>query len=143
MCSSDLSAIMRGQDQLHIHIECVKPGVSRVLHAAAAALKPQWSPLSLDDRVYSALRIDGEDLAANDPVRLLASGVPGSRVEMRAFTIVVVGMQFAEGPGFVVLAGRTPAGGEITLPLPVNLGLVAPGETLLDSTCAIEPKERG
>ena len=133
------SAIMRGQDQLHIHIECVKPGVSRVLHAAAAALKSQWSPLSLDDRVYSALRIDGEDLTGKDPVRLLASGVPGARAEMRAFTIVVVGMQFAEGAGFIVLAGRTPAGGEITVPLPGRPGLVAPGETLLDSTCAIDP----
>jgi CDP-diacylglycerol pyrophosphatase len=133
------SAIMRGQDQMHIHIECVKPGVSRVLHAAAAALGHQWSPLSLDDRVYSALRIDGEDLSGVDPFRLLANGVPGARAEMRAFTIVVVGMQFADGAGFIVLAGRTPAGGETAVELPTTPGLVAPGETLLDSTCAIDP----
>jgi CDP-diacylglycerol pyrophosphatase len=133
------SAIMRGQDQMHIHIECVKPDVSRVLHAAAALLSPQWSPLWLNDRVYSALRIDGEDLAGKDPFRLLANGLPGARADMRAFTIVVVGMQFAEGAGFVVLAGRTPAGGEITLPLPARRGMVAPGERLLDSTCAIDP----
>ena len=133
------SAIMRGQDQLHVHIECVRPDVSRVLHAAVAKLKPQWSPLSLDDRVYSALRIDGEDLAGADPFRLLANGVPGARAEMRAFTIVVVGMQFAEGPGFAALAGRTPVGGELTGPLPTPEGLVPPGETLLDSTCAVDP----
>jgi CDP-diacylglycerol pyrophosphatase len=133
------SAIMRGQDQLHVHIECVRPDVSCVLHAAAATLKPQWSPLSLDDRVYSALRIDGADLSGKDPVRLLASGVPGSRADMRSFTIVVVGMRFAEGDGFAVLAGRTPAGGEITLPLATSRGLVPPGETLLDSTCAVDP----
>jgi CDP-diacylglycerol pyrophosphatase len=133
------SAIMRGQDQLHIHIECVKPGVSRVLGAAAPALKPQWSPLWLEDRVYSALRIDGEDLSGKDPFRLLASGVPGSRADMRAFTIVVVAMQFREGAGFIVLAGRTPAGGEIMAPLMPSRGLVPPGETLLDSSCAIDP----
>jgi CDP-diacylglycerol pyrophosphatase len=132
------SAIMRGQDQMHIHIECVKPGVSRVLHAAAAALGRQWSPLLLDDRVYSALRIDGEDLAGKDPFRLLANGVPGARADMRAFTIVVVGMQFADGAGFAVLAGRTPAGGENAVQLLTSRGLVAPGETLLDSTCAID-----
>jgi CDP-diacylglycerol pyrophosphatase len=119
------SAIMRGQDQLHIHIECVNPGVSRVLRAAAPALKPQWSPLRLEDRVYSAARIDGEDLSGKDPFRLLANGVPGARADMRAFTIVVVGMQFADGAGFIVLAGRTPR--------------VPPGETLLDSSCAIDP----
>jgi CDP-diacylglycerol pyrophosphatase len=133
------SAIMRGQDQMHIHIECVQPGVSRVLHAAAAALGHQWSPLSLDDRVYSALRIDGEDLAGADPFRLLADGVSGARAEMRAFTIVVVAMQFADGAGFAVLAGRTPAGGENAVQLVTSHRLVAPGETLLDSTCAIDP----
>jgi CDP-diacylglycerol pyrophosphatase len=119
------SAIMRGQDQMHVHIECVKPAVSRVLRAAAATLKPQWRPLWLDHRIYSALRINGEDLAGKDPFRLLAGGVPGARADMRVFTIVVVGMQFAEGAGFAVLAGRTP--------------MVAPGETLLDSTCALDP----
>jgi CDP-diacylglycerol pyrophosphatase len=133
------SAIMRGQDQLHIHIECVKPAVSRVLRAAAATLTPHWNPLLLDDRVYSALRIDGEDLAGKDPFRLLASGVPGSRADMRSFTIVVVGMQFADGAGFAVLAGRTPAGGETALPQPTSRGLVPPGETLLDSTCTADP----
>jgi CDP-diacylglycerol pyrophosphatase len=133
------SAIMRGQDQLHVHMECVRPDVSRVLRAAAATLKPQWSPLSFDDRVYSALRIDGRDLSGKDPFRLLANGVPGARAEMRAFTIVVVGMQFTEGPGFAALAGRTPAGGELTLSEPTHNGLVPPGETLLDSTCAIDP----
>jgi CDP-diacylglycerol pyrophosphatase len=133
------SAIMRGQDQMHIHIECVKPDVSRVLHAAAAGLKSQWSPLWLNDRVYSALRVDSEDLAGQDPFRLLANGVAGARTDMRAFTIVVVGMQFAEGPGFIALTGRTPVGGETVLPLPTRQGLVPPGETLLDSTCAIDP----
>jgi len=133
------SALMRGQDQMHIHIECVKPGVSRVLHAAAGALGHRWSPLSLDDRVYSALRIDGEDLAGKDPFRLLADGVAGARADMRAFTIVVVGMQFADGAGFIALAGRTPAGGENAVELLTTRGLVAPGETLLDSTCAIDP----
>jgi CDP-diacylglycerol pyrophosphatase len=133
------SAIMRGQDQLHVHIECVKPAVSHALHAAAATLRSQWRPVLIDDRVYSALRIDGEDLAGNDPFRLLANGVPGARADMRAFTIVVVGMQFADGAGFVVLAGRTPAGGELAAALATGRGLVPPGETLLDSSCAIDP----
>ena len=133
------SAIMRGQDQLHVHMECVRADVSRALHAAAAQLTPQWSPLSINGRPYLALRIDGEDLSGHDPIRLLANGVPGSRADMRAFTIVVVGMQFAQGAGFAVLAGRTPAGGENAVQLLTTRGLVAPGETLLDSTCAIDP----
>jgi hypothetical protein len=48
-------------------------------------------------------------------------------------------MQFREGAGFIVLAGRTPAGGEIMAPLMPSRGLVPPGETLLDSSCAIDP----
>lgn len=132
------SAIMRGQDQLHIHIECIKPGVWRTVHASAATLGSNWQPLQLDDRVYSALRIDGADLAGADPFKLLANGVAESRANMGAYTMVVMAMQFAEGAGFVVLAGRTPHGAEALLPLPTQPGLVAPGETLLDSTCAID-----
>jgi CDP-diacylglycerol pyrophosphatase len=135
------SAILRGQDQLHIHIECVKPGIYRELHAAAASLGDHWRALSIDGHVYSALRIDGEDLTHADPVALLASGLPDSRADMRAVTIVVVGMQFTDGAGFIALTGRTPAGAEAAL-MPVQHGLVPAGETLLDSTCAVDSAQR-
>ena len=135
------SAILRGQDQLHIHIECVKPNVYDAVHAVAATLGDRWQALSIDGHVFSALRIDGEDLSHADPIALLARGLPESRAEMRAFTIAVLGMQFANGAGFIELAGRTPAGAEAVL-LPVQERLVPAGETLLDSTCALDPAKR-
>jgi CDP-diacylglycerol pyrophosphatase len=42
-----------------------------------------------------------------------------------------------EGPGFLVLAGRTPTRADVLLGIRHD-GLVASGETLLDSSCAID-----
>ena len=49
---------------------------------------------------------------------------------MAAYTVIVAGVEFKDGPGFIVLAGRTPTRDAL---------LGAPGETMLDATCAIDP----
>ena len=72
---------------------------------------------------YQARRILGASLDDSDPFRLLANGLPGARANMRAFTLVVAGWQFADGPGFVLLAGKQVPG----------------GETLLDARCERVP----
>jgi hypothetical protein len=51
--------------------------------------------------------------------------------------VIVAGVEFKDGPGFIVLAGRTPTR-DALLGAP-GKGLVAPGETMLDATCAIDP----
>ncbi len=131
------SALARGQDQLHVHIECLQPRLQQALHAEAARIGAQWAPLSAAFP-YLAMRIRGEDLGAADPFQLVAGGVPGARAALGAYTIVVAGMQFDDGPGFVVLAGRTPTSAALLIG-PPHQGLVPPGETLLDSTCAVDP----
>jgi CDP-diacylglycerol pyrophosphatase len=109
----------RSQDQLHIHIECIRADVAAVLKAASPRITGGWSPLSLAGSQYQALRIMGEELTA-DPIELLADKLPAAKSAMGDYTLVVAGMDFKEGPGFVVLAGTGPA-----------------GELLLDSTCAV------
>ena len=56
---------------------------------------------------------------------------------MRAYTLVVAGARFADGPGFVLLAGPTAAGAAALLP--ASGGRVPPGETLLDASCESDP----
>jgi len=131
------SALARGQDQLHIHIECVQPGLHRALQAAAGGLSDHWSRLPSAEFPYYALRIRGPSLDNANPFELLVNGLPGARQSLAAYTIVVAGAQFDDGPGFIVLAGRTPTRPGLLGPRPA--GLVAPGETLLDSTCAVDP----
>jgi CDP-diacylglycerol pyrophosphatase len=110
----------RTQDQLHIHIECVRVEVAGTLRAAAPGIKRAWSPLAVGGWTYQAFRVMGEGLDDVDPIALLADELPVSRTAIGHYTLVVVGMSYREGPGFVLLAANGPA-----------------GELLLDPTCAI------
>lgn len=110
----------RSQDQLHIHIECLRKDVALALWRAAPRIADAWSPIAIDGRPYQASRVMGEELGGANPPVLLANGLPAARSAMGDFTLLVAGMDFEQGPGFVLLAG---IGGA--------------GELLLDSTCAI------
>ena len=116
----------RGQDQLHIHIECVGARLFAALHAQGSQLGDRWSSLRLSVWNYRAMRVMGPSLA-RDPVRLLADGVPGAREHMGAYTLVVVGMQFRDGPGFAIVTGRAVPGGELLLDGSCSLAHHLPG----------------
>jgi CDP-diacylglycerol pyrophosphatase len=109
----------RSQDQLHIHIECLRPDVYETLNREGGRLSGSWTPLVVAGASYSARIIAGEDLKDENPFKLLARGVPQAGKTVADYTLVVAGMQSRSGPGFIVLASPTAA-----------------GELLLDSTCA-------
>jgi CDP-diacylglycerol pyrophosphatase len=120
----------RSQNQLHIHVDCVRPDVRQAIEAHQAEIGPQWSPpkLWLGGQAYRARRIDGEDLGAHDPFKLLAEEDPQARADMGRQTLVLVGVAFADSkPGFVLLSHRAdPATGDKAI-----------GENLLDHDCAV------
>lgn len=120
----------RSQDQLHIHIDCIAPAVSRALGAHLGAVGPYWAPfpVQLAGHGYEAMRIDGASLGAANPFHLLASGLPPARHAMGDYTLVLVGATFPDGePGFVLLADRAR----------LAFGNHASGEDLQDHACAI------
>ncbi|KAA0108445.1 CDP-diacylglycerol diphosphatase [Mycolicibacterium sp. P1-5] len=110
------SAVARSQNQLHIHVDCLRADVHDALRSAAGAIGPVWAPLPvpLTGHTYWAMAVDGTDLDA-DPFRLLADGLEGARDDMGEYTLVVVGTATPRA-GFVVLADRaddvSEAGGE-------------------------------
>ena len=55
------AAAARSQDQLHIHMDCVRPDVKSALARLAPAIGPDWAPLPepLLGRRWRALRLDG------------------------------------------------------------------------------------
>jgi CDP-diacylglycerol pyrophosphatase len=110
----------RSQDQLHIHMGCLKPQVAAALQQARLPPDPRWTPLQLQGYSYRALRLTGEELAAN-PVALLAADVPGAHAALEEYTLLIAGAQFPEGPGFVLLAADRAPGAEL----------------LLDASCAL------
>jgi CDP-diacylglycerol pyrophosphatase len=109
----------RSQDQFHIHIECLRADIAETLRSAGPFSTQTWTPLALGGAPYLALRVMGENLSA-DPIALLADRLPAAKPAMGDYTLAVAGMDFRDGPGFMLLAARGPA-----------------GELLLDSTCAL------
>jgi CDP-diacylglycerol pyrophosphatase len=107
----------RGQDQLHIHIECLRPDVYETLVRQAAHFSSSWSPVPLGGASYWVRSIS-VNLDADDPFRLLASHPPEAGRGMSDYTLVVTGAP-TENRGFLMLASSGAA-----------------GELLLDSSCA-------
>ena len=117
----------RTQNQLNIHIDCVRLDVGTALRSHAAAIGESWAkfPVHLVGHEYLAMRVTEADLTSN-PFVLLATNAPGARNDMAHWTLVVVGSRWQDKDGFVLLAGRaTPGSG--------NWGQ---GEQLLDHSCA-------
>ncbi len=124
------SAYGRTQNQLHIHIDCIRVDVHQSLRRHYAEIGDQWAPLgiSLSGHSYWAMRILGPDPGDNDPFKLLAKGMPSTRRHMDRQTLVLVGATFDDGKeGFILLADHAdPA-----------IGDRASGEELQDHDCAI------
>ncbi|KAA0102539.1 CDP-diacylglycerol diphosphatase [Mycolicibacterium sp. P1-18] len=105
------SAVARSQDQLHIHVDCLRPDVHDALTRYGSAVGSAWAPfpVELAGHRYDAMSVAGDDLGPN-PFDLLADGVTGARDDMASRTLVVAGSVDADGqPGFVVLTDRADA----------------------------------
>jgi CDP-diacylglycerol pyrophosphatase len=113
-------AVSRAQDQFHVSIECLQQDAFRALRASTDNFADTWSPINIAGSTFQARRVVGEGLDASNLFELLATLSPDARHHMGNYTLVVAGMQFKGGPGFVLLTGTGPS-----------------GEILLDSTCAV------
>lgn len=99
------STFARTQDQLHIHIDCLRADVHQAIAASAGSIGPGWSPIPvpLAGRRYDAIAIT--DLDAVNPFVLAAS--PSG---MALTTLVVIGAGTEAQPGFVVLRSSAEPG---------------------------------
>lgn len=128
------SVFSRSQNQLHIHVDCVRPDVRQALRERDAAIGAAWTrlPIPLAGRWYKARRLAGEDLGQRNPFELLARGDPAARRHMPLETLAVIGATFPDGsPGFYLLSDH------------VDLLRGDPGfaEDLLDHSCAVLKQE--
>lgn len=119
----------RTQNQLHIHIDCIRADVQATLRGERDDVGDQWTVLAkpLAGHRYSALRVMGTTLAGHDPFKLLARGIPGARDDMGWYTLVVAGLEFGGNPGFVILENRAD----------LARGDRGNGEELQDHACAL------
>lgn len=118
----------RTQNQLHIHVDCIRSDVRDALHKLLPEMTGQWRMLSksLLGHRYLARWVDGASLAIN-PFRSLASAMPIG-AGMGEYGLAVAGAYSLSGePGFILLATRANSG----------KGNYGSAEELQDHSCAI------
>jgi CDP-diacylglycerol pyrophosphatase len=124
------SAHGRSQDQLHIHVGCIRPDVRDALRHLLPTLGKHWhslgQPLPPDAANYLAKWVPGESLSV-DPIKSLAAALPtGDRMALHS--LAVAGARSVDGtPGFILLSAH------------VDAANGAPGnsDALQDLDCAI------
>jgi CDP-diacylglycerol pyrophosphatase len=127
------SSVGRSQNQLHIHIDCLRPDVRAALAANLGEVKGVWTPfpVALAGHRYQAIRINQETLDGVNPFRVLADNDPQAQRDMGSHTLVLIGETFEDGTtGFVLLDDHAT----------LAAGDAASGEQLQDHSCAEVPR---
>jgi CDP-diacylglycerol pyrophosphatase len=108
------SVCARGQEQLHIHMECLRQDVHDSLREAAETLSTdRWTNVAIAGSTYDAIRVSGEDLDAFDPVRMLTTHLASTGRKLSAETsLVAAGVRIGGTPGFVILTHDARPSGE-------------------------------
>jgi CDP-diacylglycerol pyrophosphatase len=124
----------RTQDQLHIHIDCIRLDVRRTLRRHRERIGRKWTPLkeTLAGHHYVGMRVLGTNLVVN-PFKLLASSKMVTGDKIKDYSLVIVGETFAHHrDGFLILAGHADAA----------VGDRGSGEELQDHSCAVAKEGR-
>jgi CDP-diacylglycerol pyrophosphatase len=124
------SVLGRTQNQLHIHIDCVRPDVVQALKAHGEDAGNGWGRLALppNGHDYAVRKFEAADLRAVNPFALVAGQGPDVSGNMATQTIAVIGATFRDGrQGFYLLNDRA------------SIATHDPGaaEELLDQSCGI------
>jgi CDP-diacylglycerol pyrophosphatase len=101
------SAIVRGQDQLHIHLGCLIPYARRTLAAAAPKVPMgEWAQIGpvVPHTMFWGYRIRGADLPKVNPFRLAAEELAGKTNGPGDLTIGVAGVRVEGEDEFLILA---------------------------------------
>ena len=131
------SAVVRIQDQLHIHVGCLLPTGRRALAAAAPRVPiGQWAEVGavIPHTMFWGIRIQGTDLADVEPFRLAAEAF-ADRVKDRGDVMIMVAPVRVEGDDqFLILASYA---GAPHAWWPVG------ADDLLDPDCPAGPRAAG
>ncbi|CNI55934.1 CDP-diacylglycerol pyrophosphatase [Yersinia frederiksenii] len=119
----------RSQDQLHIHISCLKPQVKTALAAQESDFHPQWQPVlgGLLGHDYLARRTTSMELQQLGAFRLLADEVEGAKDHMGHYGMAMTALPNGE---FLLLASKVN-------PLKLHRASV---EELQDHSCTLLPQ---
>jgi CDP-diacylglycerol pyrophosphatase len=101
------SAVIRTQDQLHIHVGCLRPSVRRALAAAAPEVPiGEWARIDavVPHQTFWATRIRAADLSDVQPFRLAAEALADKVKDLAIMMIMVAGVRVDGDDEFLILA---------------------------------------
>jgi CDP-diacylglycerol pyrophosphatase len=132
----------RSQNQLHIHVDCIQPKVKSALEQIGTHIAPTWQalPVKLMGHDYRAIWLPGAELGPRNPFQLLAKSLANPEQEMGRHTLVLVGAERKDEPGFILLDGEAPLFAFAVSPW-IKLGFGS-GEELEDHSCQIAHDKR-
>ena len=118
----------RTQNQLHIHLSCLKPDIQQRLREVGPLVGRDWHllPESLEGHVYYARRVDAEAFGRDGAFRMLATGIEGAADNMGEFGLAAT--SFGDG-SMLLLATRRDLS---------TLNFASP-EELQDTDCSVQP----
>lgn len=131
------SAIVRTQDQLHIHVGCLFPYARRTLALAAPKIpRGEWTQIGpvVPHTMFWGYRIGGTDLANVNPFRLAAEAFAGKTKGPGDLTIVVAGVRVEGDDEFLILASYAKA---------PHAWWPVGADNLLASACPAGPRHAG
>jgi len=109
------SQASRSQDQFHIHVDCVKAGLTKTLLAEDQQFGNSWNllPFYVDGQRYYGRKIREEDLAQSSLIADLIFDNPAFAKSLSELTIALIGIPGSEGRArFYALAGLAYSPGE-------------------------------
>jgi len=131
------SAVVRTQDQLHIHVGCLLPSVRRALAAAAPKVPVgQWARIDVGvpHTTFWGTRIQAADLSDVEPFRLAAEALADRVRDRRILMIMAAGVRVEGDDEFLILASYA---GAPHAWWPVG------ADSLLDRKCPAGPRLSG
>jgi CDP-diacylglycerol pyrophosphatase len=127
------SAVVRTQDQLHIHVGCLNSPAKRILAAAAPNVPiGKWVRIIavVPHTVFWGMRIRGADLSDFEPFRLAAESTTDKVIPLKYLTIAAAGVRVEADDQFLILVSYPEAPGGRLPPL---------GSSALLGTCPAGP----
>ncbi|MBB1200881.1 CDP-diacylglycerol diphosphatase [Enterobacteriaceae bacterium 89] len=124
------SAYGRSQNQLHIHLTCLREDVRRQMLAERPYVTDEWRPLpdKLLGHQYYSRRVEQPAAMGIYPVRSLARDFHLSSPQLAEYGVAMVSTTFDGRQGFILLATKRHGTNRASV------------ESLLDKECAILPR---
>lgn len=82
----------RTQNQLHIHISCLRTDIRQRLDSLDSSLSAEWQAIQLGDNVYQVRAVTRDEIKRISPFVRIANELPGARDEMGKYSFAVAAL---------------------------------------------------